>query len=260
MGVMQVGVGIGMGIGPIMGGLVADAFGYRMAFHFTGALLAIAGIIVMFGVDENFNGIAKEKRNRTGFLNEWMRILSAPRVVALYSLRFMNHMGRMIFIPILPMFLLSLLDHSEGVNSYTGFVIGISSIATAFFAMFLGRLGDRIGHRGIIIICSFLCFLFFIFQSLAYMAWHILILQILTGAALGGIVPGISALLARTTQHGDEGVVYGLDTSIVSGARFVGPILGVSIAMGFGLRAVFITAALIYLFAALMAFIALPRA
>ncbi|MGD9251906.1 MAG: hypothetical protein PVG19_11805, partial [Desulfobacterales bacterium] len=58
---------------------------------------------------------------------------------------------------------------------------------------------------------------------------------------------------------GDEGAVYGLDSSITSGARVIGPLLGVGIAAWMGVRTVFLTAGLLYLLAALLAFLSLPR-
>ena len=40
-----------------------------------------------------------------------------------------------------------------------------------------------------------------------------------SATAIGGMIPSISALLARYTRPGLEGAVYGLDNSIGSGAR-----------------------------------------
>ena len=222
MGLMQVGMGLGVGIGPVMGGAIADAFGYPAAFYATAALLAVAGVIVLLGVKEDFTAPEPVAGKLQGLFGEWRRQLSAPGVVMVYCLRFINHMGRMIFIPILPMYLLALLVSADRVNSFTGLVVGIAAAATTAFAVFLGRLGDRIGHRRILIACSFCCFSFFGLQSLVADGWQLLLLQALTGAALGGIVPGISALLAHYTRLGDEGAAYGLDNSIVSAARMVG--------------------------------------
>lgn len=259
MGLMQVGMGFGLGLGPVIGGAVADAFGYRAAFYVTAALLALAGIIVYFGVQETFSGTERTRNVRSGLLGEWRRLFFTHGVLMVYSLRFINQMGRMIFIPILPMFILALVDSPARVNSFTGLVIGIASGATAAFAVLLGRWGDRTGHRRILIACSFLCFVFFLLQSLVDNGWQLLVLQTLIGASLGGIIPGISALLASYTRQGDEGAVYGLDNSIVSAARVVGPMLGVTVAMWLGLRAVFTAAALLYLSAAIMAIFGLPK-
>jgi DHA1 family multidrug resistance protein-like MFS transporter len=259
MGLLQVGMGLGLGLGPVIGGAVADAFGYRAAFYVTAALLAMAGIVVFFGVQEKFSVTGSTQDKRPGLFSEWPRLLSSPGVVMLYSLRFINQMGRMIFIPILPMFILSLIGSPARVNSLTGLTIGIASAATAIFAVFLGRWGDRTDHRRILIACSLFCSVFFLLQTIVNNGWQLLALQALTGAALGGIIPGISALLANYTRQGDEGAIYGLDNSIVSGARVVGPMLGVSVAMWLGLRAVFATAALLYLSAAMLAVLGLTK-
>ena len=259
MGLMQVGMGLGVGIGPVLGGAVADAYGYPAAFYVTAALLAVAGVIVHLGVRENFVPPVRAASQPAGVIAGWRQVMSAPGVMIVYALRFINHLGRMIFMPILPMFLLALLVSPDRVNSFTGLVVGIAAAATTAFAVLLGRLGDRIGHRRILIVCSICCFGFFTLQALATDGWQLLGLQALTGMALGGIVPGISALLAGYTNHGDEGAAYGLDNSVVSGARMVGPLLGVGIGMWLGLRAVFAAAALLYLVAAALALWVLPK-
>jgi len=259
MGLMQVGMGLGLGLGPIIGGAVADALGYRAAFYVTASLLVMAGIIVYFGVQESFSIPASMQDRRGGLFSEWPRLLSSPGVLMIYGLRFINQMGRMIFIPILPMFILALIDNPARVNSLTGLVIGLASASTAIFAVFLGKWGDRTGHRRILITCSLCCFVLFLLLATVNSGWQVLVLQTLIGAALGGIVPGISALLARFTRQGDEGAIYGLDNSIVSAARVVGPMLGVSVALGLGFRAVFITAALLYLAAALLTVFGLSK-
>jgi len=84
-------------------------------------------------------------------------------------------------------------------------------------------------------------------------------LQILFGGALGGIVPGISALLANYAHEGDEGAIYGLNHSIFSSARMIGPFVGVSVGMWLGLRAVFVGAATLYAATAVLAAFGLPE-
>ena len=122
-----------------------------------------------------------------------------------------------------------------------------------------GRPGDRAGHRRIVIVCLLGAFAVFFLQSLAASGWQLFVLQTFYGIAAGGIVTGISASLANCSQQGDEGSVYGLDTSITSGARVVGPLLGVAILSGFGIRIVFGTIAALYLVAALLAAAGLPK-
>jgi DHA1 family multidrug resistance protein-like MFS transporter len=259
MGLLQVGMGLGVGLGPIIGGAVADVLGYRAAFFVTAALLLTAGGVVYFGVEEQFQRAEPPGNAGRGWLGEWRRILSAPGVAMTYAMRFVNQTGRLIFVPVLPLFLLTLLESPDRINSFTGLVIGTASAATAVFAIYFGRLGDRVGHRRIIFASSLACTLAFALQGLATAGWQLLLLQVAAGAALGGIVPGISALLAQYTPRGSEGAVYGLDNSVTSGARTLGPLLGVGIAAWLGYRAVFITAAVLYLIPAFVALWRLPQ-
>ncbi|MFZ2039468.1 MAG: MFS transporter [Desulfobacterales bacterium] len=256
MGLLQVGMGVGLGLGPVIGGTVADVFGYRAVFHVTAALLAIACVVVFFGVEERFVKPQFGKK-RPGFFSGWRHLLSAPGVLVVLFLRFLNSMGRMIFMPILPMFILPMIGKPQGGNSLTGLVIGLSSAATAIFAVFLGRLGDRTGYRRILIVCFLSCFFSFVLQSLVVSYWQLLGLQIVYGISLGGIIPGISALLACTTDSGEEGSIYGIDNSINAAGRTIGPMLGVGISWWLGLGAAFSATGLLYLLAALFALIAL---
>jgi DHA1 family multidrug resistance protein-like MFS transporter len=259
MGLMQVAMGVGLGLGPVLGGIVADAYGYQAAFYITAALLAVAGVVVWIGVEEHF--VARESAGRASlqFFSAWRRIMSSQNVLLAFILRFINQMGRIIFIPILPLFVLSLIDAPDKINSFTGIVIGASSAATAIFSIYLGRLGDRSGYRRIVIIGLAVTAFLFLLQTVVTAGWQLLGLQVLYGVALGGIVPGISALLAVFSQQGDEGAVYGLDNAINSGARMIGPLLGVGISAWLGVRMVFGTAALFYLIAALLAAWGLPQ-
>jgi DHA1 family multidrug resistance protein-like MFS transporter len=259
MGLMQVAMGVGLGLGPVLGGIVADAYGYQAAFYITAALLAVAGLVVWIGVEEHF--VARESAGRASLqlFSAWRRIMSSQNVLLAFILRFINQMGRIIFIPILPLFVLSLIDVPDKINSFTGIVIGASSAATAIFSIYLGRLGDRSGYRRIVIIGLLVTAFLFLLQAVVTAGWQLLGLQVLYGVALGGIVPGISALLAVFSRQGDEGAVYGLDNAINSGARMIGPLLGVGISAWLGVRMVFGTAALFYLIAALLAAWGLPQ-
>lgn len=76
MGVLQVGLGIGVALGPVIGGLIADHFGYNAVFYITSALLFFSGVLVHIGVQELFSPsdiqTAAEKR---GFALRYQRIL-----------------------------------------------------------------------------------------------------------------------------------------------------------------------------------------
>jgi MFS transporter, DHA1 family, multidrug resistance protein len=259
MGLLQVGLGTGVAVGPLIGGAIADAFGYGAAFYVTAALLLVAGLLVLFFIHEDHVPARVAAPVRSTLMSGWREILSTSGVALTYTMRFMSQLGRMMLIPIAPLFIQLLLLDSGQVNTVTGLVIGAAAATTTLSAVYLGRLGDRLGHRRIFIVCAFFAALLYLPQSLVTSAWQLLGLQALVGVALGGIIPAISALLAGFTQVGKEGSVYGLDSSIDAGARSIAPLLGAGVGIWFGLRATFTATALLFLLMALIAVWRLPQ-
>lgn len=259
MGLLQVGMGAGIALGPLIGGALADVFGYSVVFYVTAALLLLAGTTVLVGVKEEF--VPPEDREKRGsqFLIRWRKILSMPGVVMAYFMSFLNQFGRMMIVPILPLFVETLLSEAEKLNTFTGLVIGVSSATTTLSAVYLGRLGDRIGHRRVLVFSLIFSASIYLPQSAVSEGWQLLLLYALVGVGLGGIIPSVGALLANYTPQGEEGAVYGLDNSIRSGARSLAPMLGSAVAVWVGLRGTYVATAIIFLFAALLAFWRLPK-
>jgi DHA1 family multidrug resistance protein-like MFS transporter len=239
--------------------LLADTFGYNAAFFGTAFLLFVAGLMVTFGVREDFDPTLAKENNKGSFVREWRQILTSPGVGAIYGMRFMSQLARMMIIPIAPFFILSLMVEDSGVNTFIGVVLGVAAGATTISSIYLGRLGDRIGHRRVLVTSIFAAGLLYLPQSAVTAGWQLLVLQALTGVAMGGVIPSISALLATHTQPGLEGAVYGLDNSINAAGRAVAPLLGSAVATWFSLRATFTSTALILFISVGLAITLLPK-
>jgi DHA1 family multidrug resistance protein-like MFS transporter len=259
MGLLQVGLGAGVALGPLIGGLIADAYGYQAAFYVTAALLLLSGILVGWGVEEDFVRPETPAGQRLSLSAGWRHVLAAPGVATTYAMRFISQMGRMMIVPIAPLFIQTLLPDAERLNTFTGLVVGIAAGATTISAVYLGRLGDRVGHRRVIILSALVATALYLVQSQVRDGWQLLVLQALVGVAMGGIIPTISALLAGFTQAGEAGAVYGLDNSIDSAGRSLAPLLGSAVAVWFSLRATFIATGLLFLLTGLLAAKLLPR-
>jgi DHA1 family multidrug resistance protein-like MFS transporter len=148
---------------------------------------------------------------------------------------------------------------SQDLNTFTGLVVGISAATSTISSIFFGRLGDRVGHRIILVNSMAAAGLLYIPQVAVQAGWQILVLQALVGVGAGGIMPSISALQARFTRPGLEGAVYGLDSSIVSGARPLAPIIGSAIAVSLSLRIAFPITGIILILGAFISALILPK-
>ena len=247
MGLMQVGSGAGVAFGPMIGGVIADFLGYSATFYVTAGMLLFAGLLVWLGIQEHFDPEETGSQRKVSFMDEWRHVFRSPGVTTTFSLRFMSQLGYMMIIPIVPLFIPTILSDVSRLNTFTGLVIGVSSATTTISAIYLGRLGDRTGHRRIVISSALVAAFLYGIQSMVTAGWQLLVLQALVGIAMGGIIPAISALLANLTTTGEAGAVYGLDNSINAAGRSVAPLLGSLVATLFSLRATFTATGLIFL-------------
>ncbi len=251
LGSLQVGLFGGVAIGPMVGGVLAERLGFQVPFFFTSALLILAGLLVTFGVRETYvpPANARPNLNPLKMIRAWKAILYARGVKTVYSLRFLNGFAGRSIMPIAPLFVLALIPSSlaAGASSYAGLVLTVSAITTTVGSLVLGWLSDRWGYRNILLGAALAAVIFYIPQAFVSNIGQLLLLQGLAGFAAGGVLSAPAAMLAKFTDLGNEGSVYGLDASVSSFANGMAPLTASVIAAVFGLRAVFAAVAIYYL-------------
>jgi MFS transporter, DHA1 family, multidrug resistance protein len=259
MGTLQMGLWSGVALGPLIGGLLADALGYRAPFVLTGALLLLAGLLVSFGIRSGRRPAPQPDRPRQSLIAGWRTIIATRGMALAYWVRFLSSLAHSMLLPFAPLFILSLMESDERIGTFTGLMVGAASAASLVTTVYFGRLGDRRGHRLVLIGCSGAGAVLYLLHSFVAQPWQLLALQLLAGAAWGGVTPALSALLARYTQGGSEGAVYGIDNALVAGARALAPLIGALVVLSLGLRGIFIATALLYGLITVLAVLRLPE-
>jgi DHA1 family multidrug resistance protein-like MFS transporter len=251
MGLLQTSRWVGVAGGPIAGGLLGDAFGFRECFWITSALLGVAGVAAMIWVREEFTPVARDRR--ASFWGSYRTLLRAPGMSGLYSLTFLRSLGATLTIPIASLFVVSLMGTETGAAWMTGLVQGATAFSSALSASWFGRMGDRHGHTRILIGSAIGAALLYVPQALVSAAWQLVVLQALSGIAIGGMMPATAALMNLWSPRGNHGATYGLDNSIQASARAVAPMAGAGIALWLGMRGVYAGASVVYVLIALVA-------
>jgi DHA1 family multidrug resistance protein-like MFS transporter len=251
MGLLQTSRWVGVAGGPIIGGLLGEAYGFRECFWITAALLGVAGVAAMIWVREEFTPVARDRR--ASFFGSYRTLLSAPGMTGLYSLTFLRSLGATLTIPIASLFVVSLMGTETGAAFMTGLVQGATAFSSALSASWFGRMGDRHGHTRILIGAAIGAALLYIPQALVSAAWQLVILQALSGIAIGGMMPATAALMNLWAPSGNQGATYGMDNSIQASARAIAPMAGAGIALWLGMRGVYAGASVIYVLIALVA-------
>jgi DHA1 family multidrug resistance protein-like MFS transporter len=244
LGLLQMSIWTGASLGPLLGGLVADTWGYRAAFWVTGALLFVAGLTVWRFVEEDFEPPARDQDRSGGGFWEGLRLVIHQRsLLSLFSIRFIVRLAMRLIGPVLPLFVQSLVPPTASLATITGLISGVQAGTSAIGAVTLGRASDRIGYRRVLLACVTGAAILYVPQFFVTTPWQLLILQGAVGLVMSGVLASTSALLANLAPEGRQGAVYGVDASVVSAANAVGPMLGASVAATLGLRAPFLLTA-----------------
>jgi DHA1 family multidrug resistance protein-like MFS transporter len=260
LGLLQTAVWGGASVGPLLGGLIADTWGYRAAFWVTGGLLFVAGLAVWHFVEEDFVPPEQQADKTDGGFWHGLKLVVRDRgLLSLFTVRFLVRTATRLTTPILPLFIEVLAPATERIASLTGLVTATGAGTSAVGAVTLGRASDQIGYRRVLLVCTLGVAVVFVPQFFVTNPWQLLLLQGLMGLVMSGVLASISALMANLAPEGRQGAVYGIDASVVSLANAAGPMLGSTIAVWFGLRAPFLLAAGVFFLAAVLGWWLVPR-
>src|SRR5262245_19010239 len=224
LGTMQTAAFIGTSIGPLLGGLIADRFGYSIAFGATGLLLAASGLAVLLLVREDFTPPAPHAAGAGGGLRGARRlVLDVPGLAALIGTLFFVQAGMNAIGPILPLFVQSLLPPgATSVAAISGLILGATAVTSAVAAGVAGKLGDRVGHERLLAVCAIGGGLLYFPQALVTDVTQLFMLRAGLGVFTGGLFPGVMATIALRSPASRRGLVFGLPATATGPGQAAG--------------------------------------
>lgn len=252
LGTLQMAQYVGMAVGPMIGGFIADATNYRSVFPVASALMAVSLVAILLGVHET--KVQREPQAPKEHLElKKLRGVLGPTVIMLIVALSSTSFAMAVLSPILPLYIQQLVTDSSRLATIAGAMTSVSSISTAISATWIGRLADRIGLKTVLIACVAGVAITFIPQGFVSTPWQLMALRVFQGAFIGGILPTANALLAVSTPHDNRGIVFGLTASAQSGGNALGPLVGAAVADAWGIASgFFMTAAIFGLLALLL--------
>jgi DHA1 family multidrug resistance protein-like MFS transporter len=252
LGLVQTAVFSGASLGPFLGGLLADEIGYRPTFAVAGAFLGSAGLIVLFFVKEEFTPVPRGQTKGLRALRASTSWLMVPMLLTMTGVLFAVRFAQMSTRPILPLYV----EHVGGfagesgdarAASLSGIALGLLGLTSAVAAVYLGRRGDKVGHRKILLGSIFGAGLIYMPMAAVTGVWQLILLQALFGIAAGGLIPAANALIAEWTPRERRGVSFGISAAAGSLGGTFGPLAGSATAASLGFRAAFLGTGLILL-------------
>ena len=202
LGMMQSAVFIGAAIGPLIGGVVADAFGYRVAFRVGSVIIFLGGLLICFGTREEFSPPVRDGNGTGGRFRDVL--FSAPflaAVLVLFAIRLSNTLSN----PSFPLIVKEILGPVANLNSVTGSLVAGAAIAGAVSAALLGYFGDSWGHRRVLLLCGALGAVTSLAHVYAHSISYLFWVRILFGLTVAGMIPAANALIHHNTDDAHIG-------------------------------------------------------
>jgi DHA1 family multidrug resistance protein-like MFS transporter len=246
LGVMQTAVFLGSSLGPVAGGVVAEATGFRMSFVVAGGVLSVGGMLALLFIQEEHRFAEQRSAPRPKFLAGARDALRAPALLAMITAIFAVQFGTTVVFPVLPQFVQSLQGSAGQAALITGLIFTGAGVAGALSSVLIGVVSDRIGYRVILIVASLFAAILSIPQYWVTATWQLLVLRVALGFAMGAIMPCASALIAILVPTEKRGTAYGLAGSATSMGFGLGPLTAAAVVAISGIRPVFLTAAVIF--------------
>jgi len=241
LGMMQAAVFIGTTIGPLFGGVVADLYGYRVAFRAGALVIFLGGLLILLFVRENFTPPDDEKDGPPASFRD---ILAISGFLSAVAIMFGVNLSNSMVNPSFPLIVRDILPSAENLNSITGFFLAAAALAGALSAAVLGHMGDKWGQKKILIACCITATIASAGHFFASSISSLFIVRILFGFSVAGMLPAAQTIIHKLIDKRRIGMAYGVATSLSMTGFALGPFFGGAIARATNLRIPFLITAL----------------
>lgn len=249
MGTLSTGGVAGALLGPLAGGLLADAYGLRMVFFITAVVLFLCFVLTLVCIKENFVPVAKKEMLHA---REVFASLKNPRLVlSLFVTTMVIQVATGSIAPILTLYVRELAGNVGNIAFISGMIASVPGVAALMSAPRLGRLGDRIGAEKILVVALVISVLLLIPMALVQTPWQLGLLRFLLGAADGALLPAVQTLLVYNSTNQIAGRIFSYNQSFRDIGNVTGPLLGAAVSASYGFRTVFFVTACVVTFNAL---------
>jgi DHA1 family multidrug resistance protein-like MFS transporter len=247
MGTLQSGGTAGTILGPFIGGLLADSFGFRPIFYITGTLLFMASVISWLMVRENFDRTAAALKQQVTVFKGFRDLMVIRQLPVLLTVTFLIQFAMLSPMPLMPLYVQKLHGTTENLAFYAGFVGSVTGISNMICAPLLGRLSDRIGSSRILFVSLAGAGVMLIPQAFVESVGQLLACRFLLGCFMGGLIPTVNSLIRRHTPDGRESRSYSFNGSALSLGNMMGPIMGGALSGYIGIEGLFLLSAVLLL-------------
>jgi multidrug resistance protein len=262
MGLIGAAFGLGFVFGPLIGGLLSE-FGYAVTGYVAAGFSLIAFLLTIFYLPEslknklNDENIEPQLRRKIFDFPAMKKILQKPDLAVLILLFFILTFS---FANIYGTFALLGLKVYGFTDMQNGYMFGIVGLTSAIVqGGLIGRINKLMTKKTILIIGSFLIMLTLALIPYAGTFFGLAIVSVVLSYGTGTFQPTVLSLISEVTSETEQGITLGMNQSLSSFARVLGPLWGGFAFEYLGYPFPFITGAIFTLIIFLLTIFYLPK-
>jgi len=220
LGIVNGGAAVGYVVGPLLGGLLYDRFGYVVPSAVSMAMAAGALFLAAFRIPETYTPAAHPDPLRPAWKQGWQAL---PTRSTLWLLMLITFGVMFAFAFVQPQFMFYAYDDLSWTSSQLGLVLSAYAVAFMVGAFALGQLSDRVGRKPVLVLGLAL----FSAQFVGLVLFHDLTWTVLSFvvAGLGNALydPALSAAVLDITPPEQTAGIMGLKATVGSLGSMLGP-------------------------------------
>ncbi len=231
---------VGISVGPALGGLAAELWGYRTVFRIGSGILALGVVAVIVLIVEPPRSQNHSEERRSGVMVT-IKSFITPIIVWSLILLFFMRITRSTTGPFLPLYVREFRGNvMSGTVALSGAVNAGVGLASALGGWFLTRRADHGNPMRFAAVYVFLAFivaipLYFWNSLFTFSASYFIVFFF-----LGGIEPLVVATMVREVSSDNRGLMIGIQATVKSVAWSIAPFLGAGITIIWSLGTLFL--------------------
>lgn len=224
MGLMQSANICGGIIGPLLGGILATAFGMRNSFYVGAVALSLVTVTTILFIKEP--PVAPEKEINKAQNTSYLSFIKDKNILILLLCVCMTNLVILQIQPIVSLYVQQLSHNSDKAVLLTGFIMSLGGIAGALASPLWGKTGQKVGFYKTITLAFISAGLLMSLQGVPNSLVLFGLMQFLCGLGFSGIFPSANSILVLLTPPSSRGMGFGslFSAQMIGGA--LGPVIG----------------------------------
>lgn len=224
MGLMQSANICGGIIGPLLGGILATAFGMRNSFYVGAVALSLITVTTILFIKEP--PVAPEKEINKAQPPSYLNFIKDKNILILLLCVCMTNLVILQIQPIVSLYVQQLSHNSDKAVLLTGFIMSLGGIAGALASPLWGKTGQKVGFYKTITLAFISAGLLVSLQGVPNSLVLFGLMQFLCGLGFSGIFPSANSILVMLTPPSSRGMGFGslFSAQMIGGA--LGPVIG----------------------------------